>query len=144
MSTISTVSRWRRWLARWWYAWGLSLCHTGYRLTDRSFYEGGIRSFDRATGLWPTYPWAYYQRGLIRGRELNQYHAAVSDLTMAIELQPDWPEAYLQRGLFHRFNSVPEAALADLHYYLELGGEDYWQNEARRHISQLQAELTEG
>lgn len=143
MPTTPKPSLWQRLLARWWYAWGQSLCHFGNRTAERSFYESGVRSFGRATRLWPTFAAAYYRRGLIRGRELNEYAAAVADLSTAMELLPDWPDPYLQRGLFHRFNGAPAAALADLQRYLELGGDAYWRSEAERHVTLLRAELAE-
>ncbi len=132
---------WRRLLARWWYIWGQSLCYQGNRTAERSFYRHGVASFARAARLWPDFAPAYYQSGLIRGRELSEYPAAVADLSRAMELRPEWPAPYLQRGLFHRFNSAPDAALADLQRYVELGGDPYWRGEAERHIRQLQEEL---
>lgn len=137
------VRLWRRLLARWWYAWGQSLCHMGHRTAERSFYESGVRSFTRAARLWPTFAEAYYRSGLIRGRELNEYAMAVADLSTASALLPDWPDPYLQRGLFHRFNGAPAAALADLQRYLELGSDAYWRGEAERHIGVLRAEVAE-
>lgn len=143
MSVPPEPALWRRLLAHGWHAWGQSLCHAGYRMTDRSFYESGVRAFGRATQLWPTFAAAYYRRGLIRGRELNDYSAAIDDLTRTIELRPDWPDPYLQRGLLYRFNSAPAAALTDLTCYLERGGDTYWRGEAERHIIQIQGELAE-
>lgn len=123
-----------RLLARWHYAWGISLCLAGHRLTDRSFYVAGVDAFSRAAQIWPTYAPAFYRRGLIRGRELGEYHAAIADLDQAGALQPDWPEPYLQRGLFHRFNHQPAAALVDLRRYTELASPGFWRDEAERQI----------
>ncbi|MCG8347504.1 MAG: hypothetical protein MI924_06955 [Chloroflexales bacterium] len=137
------ISFWRKLLARFWYVWGLSLCYNGHRMAERALYENGVRAFARAARLWPSYARAYYRSGLIRGRELGQYSAALSDLAQAIALQPDWPDPYLQRGLFHRFNGAPSAAIADLQRYIDLGGEGYWRGEAERQISMLRAEIDE-
>ncbi len=143
MQGTIAVPFWRRALAQWWYLWGLSLCHAGHRTVDRSYYEGGVRSFQRAIRLWPTFARAYYRSGLIRGRELGLYTAAVIELGRAITLQPEWPEPYLQRGLFHRFNGNPAAAINDLQRYLELGGDGYWRGEAERQLAQLHREAAE-
>jgi len=137
------VATWRRVLAYSWYAWGLSWCYWGLRGANQSFFRAGIRSFDRAIRLWPEFAHGFYRRGLIRGRELNQYTQAIADLTRAIELYPEWPEPYLQRGLFQRFHGDPHAAIADLQQYLELGGAHEWRGEAERQIGMLRAELDE-
>jgi tetratricopeptide (TPR) repeat protein len=128
---------WHTFCARSWYIWGLSLCYTGQRLSDHSFFESGLSAYARAIGNRADFALAYYQRGLVRGRELGQYQAALSDLTCAIALRPEWPEPYLQRGLFQRFNGDPGAALADLRRYVELAAPGYWRDEATRHITIL-------
>ncbi|MBC8077720.1 MAG: hypothetical protein H7Y32_16710 [Chloroflexales bacterium] len=135
-----TASLWRRGLAYWWYVWGLSLCYSANRTSERGLYEAGVRSFARAAHLWPTMARAYYRRGLIRGRELGEYRAALADLTVTTELDPEWPEPYLQRGLFQRFQGDNAGALADLERYLALGGDQYWRGEAQRQVEQIYAE----
>lgn len=131
-----------RLLARWHYAWGLSLCLAGHRMADRSFYTAGVAAFSRATQIWPTFAPAFYRRGLIRGRELGEYRAAIVDLEQAGALEPEWPEPYLQRGLFHRFNQQPAAALADLRRYTELAPPGFWRDEAERQIALILHENT--
>ena len=124
-----------RLLAHWHYAWGLSLCLAGHRTADQSFYAAGVAAFSRAAQIWPTFAPAFYRRGLIRGRELGEYRAAIADLDQAGALRPDWPEPYLQRGLFHRFNHQPTAALTDLRRYAELAPPGFWRDEAERQIA---------
>lgn len=135
------VPQWRRALAYWWYAWGLSWCYWGIRSASQSFFRAGIRSFDRALRQWPGFTLVYYRRGLIRGRELSDYAGAIGDLTRAIELAPAWADPYLQRGLFERFHGNQLAALADLTRYLSLDGGTAWRAEAERQIAQIRAEL---
>lgn len=131
---------WRRLLARWWYAWGLSLCYAASRAQDRSLFRAGARSFGRAARAWPAFAQAYYQRGAVRGRELGEYEAAVADLGRASALDPLWPDPYLQRGLLHRFNGSPAEARADLARYLELAPEGEWRDEAARQLAALEGE----
>jgi tetratricopeptide (TPR) repeat protein len=131
-----------RLLARWHYAWGLSLCLAGHRLAERSYYAAGVTAFTRALQAWPTFAPAYYRLGLIRGRELGEYAAAIADLVQAGALQPEWPEPYLQRGLFHRFNQQPAAALIDLRRYTELAPPGFWRDEAARQIALITHEDT--
>lgn len=134
------ASLWARLLARWWYAWGLSLCYAGGRTHERSFFQAGVASLARATRCWPAFAAAHLQRGAIRGRELGEYAAAVTDLARAASLRPDWPEPYLQRGLLHRFNGRADLARADLAQYIALAPPGYWRDEAARQIEALQAE----
>jgi tetratricopeptide (TPR) repeat protein len=127
--------------ARWWYLWGLSLCYSANTTASAELYRSGAWSFARAARLWPGFAGAHYQLGVVRGRELGEYGAAVADLGRAAELRPEWPEPYLQRGLLHRFNGEPAAAMADLRRYLELAPEGYWREEAERQIAALAGEL---
>ncbi|HEU5098668.1 MAG TPA: tetratricopeptide repeat protein [Roseiflexaceae bacterium] len=138
------IAAWRQGLAYWWYAWGLSWCYWGVRMSSQSFFRAGIRSFSRTLRLWPAFAPGYYRRGLIRGRELNQHAAAIEDLSRAIELDPQWPEPYLQRGLFQRFHGDSRAALADLQRYVELSDDPFWRGEAERQIGMIHGELSEG
>ncbi|MDQ2995643.1 MAG: hypothetical protein M3R61_01100, partial [Chloroflexota bacterium] len=101
----------------------------------------GIRSFDRALRLWPEFTRGYYRRGLIRGRELNEYAAGIADMDRAIAIDPQWPEPYLQRGLFKRFHGDLRAALADLQQYVAISEDPLWRNEAERQIAMIQLEI---
>lgn len=137
---LTTTPLWRRFLARWWYAWGLSLCYAAGRAQDRKLFQAGARSFGRAIGSWPAFAQAYYQRGALRGRELGEYQGAVADLSRAAELDPSWPDPYLERGLLHRFNGAAAAAREDLTRYLELAPAGPWRDEAERQLAALGAE----
>jgi tetratricopeptide (TPR) repeat protein len=142
MTTTTTTSFWRRLRARFWYAWGLSLCYSGQRAAERSFYESAVSSFQRATRLWPEFALAYYRSGLIKGREMGLYRAAIIDLDRATNLLPEWPEPYLQRGLFHRFNNSPQEAISELERFIELGGTGFWRTEAERQLMLIRADLS--
>jgi tetratricopeptide (TPR) repeat protein len=141
MTHETDIAPWRRFLAYWWYAWGLSWCYWGIRTAEQWFFRGGVRAFDRAIRIWPGFAGGFYRRGLIRGRELSQHKQAIDDLTRAIELDPEWPEPYLQRGLFQRFHGDPRAAIEDLQRFLDLGGDREWRGEAERQIAMLRADL---
>ena len=140
-SSEPEIALWRRALAYWCYAWGLSWCSWGIRTTNQSFFRAGIRSFDRALRLWPAFARGYYRRGLIRGRELNEHAAGIADMGRAIAIDPQWPEPYLQRGLFERFHGDLNAALADLQQYVAISDDAFWRGEAERQIAVIQAEL---
>jgi hypothetical protein len=140
-STEPEIASWRRALAYWCYAWGLSWCAWGIRTTNQSFFRAGIRSFDRALQLWPAFARSYYRRGLIRGRELNDPVAGIADMGHAIAIDPQWPEPYLQRGLFERFHGDLRTALADLQQYVSISDDPFWRSEAERQITLIQADL---
>jgi len=135
-----TTSLARRLLARWFYLWGLSLCYNGNSRADKSLYRAGARSLQRAARLWPEFAAAHYQLGLIRGRELGEYHTAVADLECASALRPEWPEPFLQRGLLHRFNGAPAMAVDELRRFVELAPAGYWRDEAQRQIAIIEDE----
>lgn len=140
-NALQQSAAWRRALAYWWYAWGLSWCYWGLRTHDRLFFRAGIRSFSRAIRVWPDFAGAFYQRGLICGRELGEYQAAIDDLTRAISLHPVWPEPYLQRGLLQRFHGEPRTALEDLRHYLTIAESTEWRAEAERQIAMIEQDL---
>ena len=139
-SETPSIAPWRKGLAYWWYAWGLSWCYWGIRGANQSFFRAGISSFDRALEIWPQFAQVYYRRGLIRGRELSAHTAGIADMSRAIMLAPEWPEPYLQRGLFQRFHGDQRAALEDLRRYLELASDPSWRSEAERQIAMILAE----
>lgn len=139
-TTTSLLVRLR---ARFWYAWGLSLCYSGHRTAERSYYESGVGAFKRAIGLWPEFAQAHYRSGIIKGREMGHYRAAIIDLDRATNLSPDWPEPYLQRGLFHRFNNSPDEAISELERFIELGGSGFWRGEAERQLMLIRADIAE-
>lgn len=136
----SKTAAWRRWLAHLWYVWGNSLTYWGLRTTDVGFFRAAEGAYSRAIALWPEFSGAYFQRGIIRERELNQRAAGLRDLSQAILLSPEWPEPYLRRGLIRRFHGNPHDAIADLERYLELSGDSSWRDEAERQIAALRAE----
>lgn len=132
---------WRRALAYWWYAWGLSWCQWGLRSADPRYFRSGVRAFDRSIRVWPSFAAGVYRRGLIRGRELNQPHEAITDLTRAIALAPEWPDPYLQRGLLLRYSGSPEAAADDLRRFIALAPGSAWHAEAERQLAAIQHDL---
>jgi tetratricopeptide (TPR) repeat protein len=135
---------WRRWLALSWFAWGQSTCYWANRFVSHRLYDQAIAAYGRALIYWPTFARAYLRRGIIKGRELDDYSGAIRDLSQAIELLPEWPEPYLQRGLFHRFHApaTAERAIDDLQRYLELApSASSWRFEAERQITLLQYEI---
>jgi tetratricopeptide (TPR) repeat protein len=144
MSKPARVPITRRLLARWWYLWGLSLCYAGNTTADQSFYRAGAWSFRRAITLWPELAVAHYQLGLIRGRELGEYRAAVADLERSSAIRPLWPEPYLQRGLLHRFNGEPGLAAAELRRFLELAPAGPWRDEAQRQLTAIEGDTLGG
>jgi tetratricopeptide (TPR) repeat protein len=139
--SASPISFFARSLAWGWYLWGLSWAQWGVYATEQTYYRWGIQSFDRALQCDPTFARAFFRRGLIRGRELNQIPEALADLTRASELAPQWAEPYLQRGLLLRFHGDLATALPDLRRFVTLDPFSSWRGEAERQIAAIEAEL---
>lgn len=134
------IPAWRRWLAYLWYMWGASMAYWGLRTAEVSFFRAADSAYSRAIAIWPAFTNAYFQRGIIRERELGQRAAGLRDLSQAIMLAPDWADPYLRRGLIRRFHGNPDDAVTDLERYLELGHDVWWRGEAERQIAALRAE----
>ncbi len=109
----------------------------GIRTAEQAFFVAASAPVDRAVRIWPGFAGGYYRRGPDPRARASQYQQAIVDLTKATELHPEWPEPYLQRGLFQRFHGDPQAAIADLQRFLELGGDRSWRGEAERQIATL-------
>src|SRR5262249_44112779 len=51
--------------------------------------------------LWPSFPWAYFNRGLALLRQ-RDYQLACADFDQVLRLRPDLVEAYLNRALLRQ------------------------------------------
>lgn len=69
----------------------------------------------------------------------GEYHQAIADYDRAIELGPDLAEAYpyYGRGLVHKMRGEKEKAIRDFERFLELSEDDYWREEAEKHLREL-------
>ncbi len=98
-----------------WYRLILGLCLDGLEQPReaRACYTTSI-------ALWPEYPWAYFNRGLVYLRQY-EYQRAIADFNRVIELRPDFAEVYMNRAVAWEGIKNYQAAVADLTHALELG-----------------------
>lgn len=133
-------------LAYFHYVWGQSLAYWGNRTLSKKLFRWAVNAYTRAARRAPEWSPPLLRRGVIRGRELNDYAGAVRDLSTVIAAEPAWAEPYLQRGILHSFHSLQAApqAVADFKQFLAQADQNHsWRPDAERLIERLQSELTE-
>jgi tetratricopeptide (TPR) repeat protein len=115
--------------------------HFGNLYGNQLEHWAAVEGYTRATALDPTYAEAFYSRGVLYWREIDNPYRAVQDLTRVLELVPTWAEAYFNRGMAHKLRNELDRAMADFEQYLALGTDEFWLESARRQIDELQEEL---
>jgi eukaryotic-like serine/threonine-protein kinase len=98
-----------------WAQLALGLCYDG--LTRNAEARA---SYTTAIALWPEFPWAYYNRGLVALRQGDHRHAA-ADFDQVLRLRPDLVEAYLNRALARQGLGEYTRGIDDLDRAQELG-----------------------
>ncbi|OQY45844.1 MAG: hypothetical protein B6242_09400, partial [Anaerolineaceae bacterium 4572_78] len=78
----------------------------------------------------------YYNRGRAY-YNLHEYEKALTDYSEAIRLDPDDADAYFGRGNTYKQLKENDKAIADFKKYLELSDDEYWRNEALKHLEEL-------
>ncbi len=93
----------------------LGICHDGLSqdVEARGCYTTSI-------ALWPEFPWAYFNRGLVYLRQ-NDYSSALADFDRVVRLRPDFSEVYVNRALAWQGLKKYQAGIDDLTRALELG-----------------------
>jgi len=133
-------------LAKMYFAWGQSCTYWANKTMSKQLYRWAVRSFTRAAAEAPNWPPPMLRRAVVRGRELDDYAGAISDLTELIVANPKATEAYLQRGILHSFHGLQAAAraVADFEHFLELAPLDHpWRPDAQNLSQRLHSELAE-
>ena len=126
--------------ARYHYWLGLAHRSRGNRTGDRDVYESAIGELTHALILHPVLASAYFVRGLIYWRELNDFVRAVRDVTNALSLNPAHADVVLNRALASVYGQLrtTDEQIADFERYLEIGKSGYWKIEAHNQIRRLQ------
>lgn len=135
MSLWDTSWRWA--LSRFYRRWADVHRHYGNLHGDVHEHRAAVEYYTRAVALDPGYAQAFFSRGVIFWREINDPVRAIEDLGRAIELEPAWSDAYLNRGLAHKLRGDSAQAVADLTRYLETGRDEFWLDAARGQIAEL-------
>lgn len=82
--------------------------------------EGALHDYNQAIRLYPDYPLAWNNRGIVKG-SLQDFEGALSDFTRAIALNNDYADAFYNRGIVHLTLQKPEAACRDWERAARLG-----------------------
>lgn len=133
-------------LAKMYFAWGQSCTYWANKTVSKQLYRWAVSSYTRAAAEAPHWPPPVLRRAVVRGRELDDYAGAISDLTDLITADPKNTEAYLQRGILHSFHGLHAAAraVADFERFLELAPLDHsWRPDAQNLTDRLRGELVE-
>jgi tetratricopeptide (TPR) repeat protein len=117
--------------ARWHFIRATFHRHWGNMGSGRMAYERAVDLFTRAIELDPLFTSAYYQRGVLYWREIQNYHHAIRDLTRVLELDPEWTEALFNRALAYQSRGDFEQAIADYERFLATGGDSAWRESAQ-------------
>ncbi len=132
-----------RWLiftqSRWLLLRGNFHRHFGNISGERREYQWAVDRFSRAIEIDPKFVAAYYSRGVLYWRELENWHRAISDLTRVIELAPHWTEAWFNRAIAQQRRGNFDAAIADLEIYLTQATDPGWRANAERQLALMKA-----
>jgi len=92
--------------------------------------------YNDAIRLKQDYTDAYFNRGIIYGRDLGQYQRAIEDFNEAIRLKPDYAGGYSNRGIAYFYcRAAAQPGCFDAQKACELGvcntlewakGKGYW------------------
>jgi tetratricopeptide (TPR) repeat protein len=132
---------WQRWMdwvvSRFYNLRGTTHRHFGNSYADIAEYCSAIDDFTRAINFDPNYAEAYYNRGVLYWRELDNHYRSIRDLTRAIELDPSRAEAIFNRGIAYKLRGDYERAVADFKSYLDVGRDAFWREAAKRQLTEI-------
>lgn len=124
----------QRLAARFYFMRGNLHRHLGNASGERREYQWAVDDFSRALDRDPTLIAAYYNRGVLYWRELENWHRAVRDLTRVIELAPHRHEAWFNRAMAFQQRGQLEEAADDLRRYLEVATDAGWRANAQHQL----------
>jgi tetratricopeptide (TPR) repeat protein len=117
--------------------------HFGNLYGNRQDHWLAIENYTRALVHDPAYTQAYYSRGVLYWREVDNPYRAIQDLSRVLELDERWADAYFNRAVAHRMRQEREQAVADFRAYLAYGDDEFWLGSAGRQLAELQEEMDE-
>jgi tetratricopeptide (TPR) repeat protein len=122
---------WKRLWARWYFLRATFHRHWGNLGSGRVAYERAVDMFTRAIEIDPTFVGAYYHRGVLYWREVQNYHHAIRDMTRVLELRREWSMALLTRALAYQSRGDYDQAIADYEQFLASDPDSTWSESAR-------------
>jgi len=111
--------------------------HWGNLGSGRVAYERAVELFTRAIDLDPLYIDAYYQRGVLYWREIQNYHHAIRDLTRVMELEPERTPVLFIRAMAYQQRGDFDQAISDLEQFLAASPRSTWYASAELQLSGL-------
>ncbi len=117
------------------------LFNSGLAKSEAGDIQGAIADYTAAIRLNPNYAKAYNKRGIIHGRNLQDYPAAKADFDRAIEINPNYSDAYYNRARVREFLEDKPGAIADYQKAAELyqkAGNTNDYQDALKHLQRLQ------
>jgi tetratricopeptide (TPR) repeat protein len=133
----TTVSKWNALRARWHFIRATFHRHWGNLGEGRIAYQRAVDQLTRAIEIDPTYVGAYFMRGVLYWREIQNYHHAVRDLTRVFEIDPDCTEALFNRAVAYHLRGDFDHAIGDLQRFLEIDPNSAWRESAELQLAGL-------
>ena len=114
------------------------LFNSGLAKSEAGDFQGAIADYTAAIRINPNYAKAYNKRGIIHGRNLQDYTAAKADFDHAIGINPNYGDAYYNRARVREFLEDKPGAIADYQKAAELYQKDGNTKDYRDAIKHLQ------
>ncbi len=114
------------------------LFNSGLAKSEAGDFQGAIADYTAAIRLNPNYAKAYNKRGIIHGRNLQNYPAAKADFDRAIAINPNYGDAYYNRARVREFLEDKPGAIADYQKAAQLYQKDGNTKDYRDAIKHLQ------
>ncbi len=121
---------WRALRARWHFVHAAFHRHWGNLGGGRMAYERAVDQFTRAIQIDPQFVDAYFQRGILYWREIQNYQRAIRDLTRVLELDAERTVALFNRALAYQSRGDYDQAIADYERFLAVDGDSDWRESA--------------
>lgn len=109
----------------------------GNRSGVRVAYERAVEAFSHALELDPTFVEAYFQRGKLYWRELQNHYRAIRDMTRVLELDPERSEALFNRAIAYQHRNDFNEAIDDLENFLRVDPDSTWRESAELQLAGL-------
>jgi len=130
-SRSNATPMWKALWARWHFVRATFHRHWGNLGSGRLAYERAVDQFTRAIQIDPQFVEAYFQRGILYWREIQNYHRAIRDLTRVLELDAERTDVLFNRALAYQSRGDYAQAIADYERFLAVDGDSNWRASAQ-------------
>jgi tetratricopeptide (TPR) repeat protein len=121
--------------SRWHFIRATTHRHWGNRNGVRIAYERAVDAFTRAIECDAQFTDAYFQRGKLYWREIQNYYRAIRDMSRVLELDPEYHEALFNRALAYQQRGDYDEAIADLENFLAADPQSTWRDSAELQLA---------